>query len=71
MPPLLYCLGACLVFLLYGFVAKQTCLVFGLANLLSLVMLNLQELSIFFYLYSPSGINYLIIYFVPLFCSYH
>ena len=25
-------------------------------------MLNLQEFSIFFYLYYPSGINYLIIY---------
>ena len=29
-------------------------------------MLNLQEFSIFFYLYYPSGINYLITYFVPL-----
>ena len=29
-PPLFYCLGACLVLLLHGFVANQTCLILWL-----------------------------------------
>ena len=32
MPLLFYCLGACLVLLLYGFVAKQACLVLWLSK---------------------------------------
>ena len=32
MPPLFYCFGACLMLLLHGFVAKQTCLVLWLSK---------------------------------------
>ena len=43
----------------------------GLANLLSWIIINLQESSLFFsYLQSPSGINSLITYFVHLLCPY-
>ena len=40
------------------------------ASLLSRVIINLQEFPIFFYLKSPSEINYWITYFIPLFCPY-
>ena len=33
MPPLFYCLGACLMLLLHGFVAKQACLALWLRKL--------------------------------------
>ena len=56
-PPLFYCFGgACFVFLLCVFVAKQTCLLEG--------SLTYRDLIYFFlYLQFPSGVNYLIINF--------
>ena len=65
------CLGVCLMLLLHYFASKQVCLVLWLANLLSWVIINIQDLLYFFlYLQSPSGINYLITYFAPLLCPY-
>ena len=56
---------SCMVFLL-----SKPAWFCGEANLLSQVIINLQGSPIFFYLQAPSGINYLIIYLVPLLCPY-
>ena len=67
MPPLLYCLGACLMLLLHGFVTKQACLVLWLSKPAFFSNHKLTGVShIFFYLQSLSGINYLITHCVPL-----
>ena len=44
----------------------------GQAHLLSLVIINLKNLSRFFFTQQHlNGINYLITYFVPVLCPYH
>ena len=57
--------GACLMLLLHGFVLSKPAWFCGYAQPLSWVIINLQGSPIFFCLQSPSGINYLTIYFVP------
>ena len=49
MPPLFYCLGACLVLLLYGFVANQACLVLWLSKP---ALLNNHYLTGVFHIFS-------------------
>ena len=70
-PPLFHCLGAVQCFCCMVLLLSQPAWFCGWANLLPWVIINLQGSPIYiFYIQPPSGITYLIIYFVPLLCPY-
>ena len=71
MPLLFHCWGRTLCFCCMVLVLSQPAWFCSEANLFSGVIINLQGLPYFLYLQSPSGINYLITYFVLLLCSCH
>ena len=57
-PPLFYCLGSCLVFLLHSFNAKQACLILWLSKPAFLSDHEfIRDLQHFFFTYNPDGIN--------------